>query len=43
MCYQCAKHMHFIAKCPEAMEIKTEHKHRPRTNHKLRSRNDYKG
>jgi hypothetical protein len=28
MCYRCGKHMHFIAECPEAMEVKPEHKHR---------------
>jgi hypothetical protein len=22
MCYQCRKHVHFIAECPEAMEVK---------------------
>jgi hypothetical protein len=42
MCYQCGKHEHFIAECPKAMEVKPEHKHRPRTNHKHRSRDDYK-
>jgi hypothetical protein len=35
MCYQCRKHGHFIVECPEAMEVKPEHKHR--------SREDYKG
>jgi hypothetical protein len=35
MSYRCGKHMHFIAECPEAMEVKPEHKHR--------SRDDYKG
>jgi hypothetical protein len=35
MCYQCKKHEHFIAECPQSMEIKPEHKHR--------MRNDYKG
>jgi hypothetical protein len=43
MRYQCGKHGHFIAECLEAMEVKTEHKHRPRTDHKHRSRDDYKG
>jgi hypothetical protein len=43
MCYRCGKHEHFITECPEAMEVKPEHKHRPRTHHKHRSRDDYKG
>jgi hypothetical protein len=43
MCYRCGKHEHFIAECPEAMEVKPEHKHRPRTDHKHRSRDNYKG
>jgi hypothetical protein len=43
MCYRWGKHRHFIAKCPEAMEVKPEHKHRPRTDLKHRSRDDYKG
>jgi hypothetical protein len=43
MCYLCGKHEHFIAKCSEAMEVKPEHKHRPRTDHKHCSRDDYKG
>jgi hypothetical protein len=40
MCYQCGKHVHFITECPEAMEVKLEHKHRPRTDNKHRSRDD---
>jgi hypothetical protein len=43
MCYRCGKHRHFIAECLEAMEVKPEHKHRPRTDYKHRSRGDYKG
>jgi hypothetical protein len=42
MCYRCGKHGHFIAECLEAMEVKSEHKHRPRTDHKHCSRDDYK-
>jgi hypothetical protein len=43
MCYLCRKHGHFITECPEAMEVKPEHKHRPRADHKHRLRDDYKG
>jgi hypothetical protein len=43
MCYRCRKHGHFIAECSKAMEVKPEHKQRPRTDHKHRSRDDYKG
>jgi hypothetical protein len=43
MCYRCGKHMHIIPECPEAMEVKTEHRHRSRTDHKHHSRDDYKG
>jgi hypothetical protein len=43
MCYRCGKHGHFIAECLEAMEVKPEHKLRPRHDHKHRSRDDYKG
>jgi hypothetical protein len=43
MCSWCGKHRHFIAECTKAMEVKTEHKHRPRTDHKHRSRDHYKG
>jgi hypothetical protein len=43
MCYRCGKHMHFIAGCLVSMEIKPEHKYRPRINHKHRSRDDHKG
>jgi hypothetical protein len=42
MCYWCEKHEHFIADGPEAMEVKSEHKHYPRTDHMHRSRDDYK-
>jgi hypothetical protein len=40
MCYRCRKHGYFIAECPEAMEVKPEHKHRPRTDRKHHSRDD---
>jgi hypothetical protein len=40
MCYWCGKHRHFITEFSEAMEVKPEHKHRPRTDHKHRSRDD---
>jgi hypothetical protein len=43
MCYRCGKHGHTIVEFPEAMEVKPEHKHRPRTDHKHRSRDYYKG
>jgi hypothetical protein len=43
LCYQCGKNRHFIAECPEVVEVKPEHKHRLRTDHKHHSRDDYKG
>jgi hypothetical protein len=43
MWYWCGKHKHFFSKCPEAMEVKYEHKHRLRTDHKDCSWDDYKG
>jgi hypothetical protein len=43
MCYRRRKHVHFIAECPEAVEVKPKHKHRLRTDHKHHSRDDYKG
>jgi hypothetical protein len=42
-CARCGKHENFITECPEAMDVKPEHKHRPRTDHKHHSRDDYKG
>jgi hypothetical protein len=42
MCYRCGKHVHFIVEYPEAMEVKPEHKHRPRTDYKHHSWDDYK-
>jgi hypothetical protein len=43
MCYRYGKHGHFIAECPEAMEVKPEHKHRSRIDHKHSSRDYYRG
>jgi hypothetical protein len=43
MCYRCGKHEHFNVECPEAMEVKPEHKYCPRTDHKHLSRDDYNG
>jgi hypothetical protein len=43
MCYRFGKHGHFIAECPEAMEVKPEHKHHSRNDHMHCSRDDYKG
>jgi hypothetical protein len=43
MCNRCGKHERFIAECPEAMEVKPEHKHHPRPDHKHCSRDDHKG
>jgi hypothetical protein len=43
MCYRCGKHGNFIIECLEAMEVKPEHKDCLRTDHKHRSRDDYKG
>jgi hypothetical protein len=43
MFYLCGKHEHFIAECPEAMEVKPEHKHRSSIDHKHHSRDNYKG
>jgi hypothetical protein len=43
MFYRCGKHVHFIVECPEAMEVKPEHKHHSRTDHKHHSRDDYMG
>jgi hypothetical protein len=43
MCYQCGKHEHFITEYPKAIEIKTDHKHCPRTDHKHSLWNNYNG
>jgi hypothetical protein len=52
MCYQCGKHRHFIAKCLEAMRLRsrtsrlrTRHKHRSRktTRARTNTKRDYKG
>jgi hypothetical protein len=43
MYYRHGKHEHFIAECPKAMEVKSEHKHHLRTDHKQLSRDEYKG
>jgi hypothetical protein len=40
--YRCGKHRDFIAECLEAMEVKPQHKLRPRIDHKHHSRDDYK-
>jgi hypothetical protein len=41
-CFQCVKPGHFIAYCPEKVEIKDGYKHKSRTDGKYRSRCDHK-
>jgi hypothetical protein len=43
MCCRCGKQGQFIAECPKAIEVKPVHGHHLRTDHKHRSRDDYKG
>jgi hypothetical protein len=40
MWYRCRKHEHFIAECPKAMEVKSEHKHRSRDNYKCKNKSE---
>jgi hypothetical protein len=41
-CFQCGKPGHFIADCPEKVEIRDNYKHKSKTNGKYRSRHDHK-
>jgi hypothetical protein len=40
MCYRCGKHDHFLAECPEAMEVKPNHKHHSRDNYKGKNKSE---
>jgi hypothetical protein len=40
-CFKCGKPGHFIADCPEKVEIKDGYKHKSRTDGKYRSRRDH--
>jgi hypothetical protein len=41
-CFQCGKPGHFVADCPEKVEIKDSYKHKTKTEGKYRSRHDHK-
>jgi hypothetical protein len=41
-CFQCGKHGHFVANCPEKVENKDNYKHKTKIDGKYRSRHDHK-
>jgi hypothetical protein len=41
-CFQCGKPRHFVADCPEKVEIRDNYKHKLKTDGQCRSRHDHK-